>query len=216
MSGRRAVASNAEDSSTAADGPLRGLRVLDLSTRWGMYASKLLADLGADVIKVEPPVGSEQRAIGPFVRELGAEGSVFFWYHNTSKRSVTIDLDSEEGVESLRRLAASADVLIEGYPVGYLPERSLGYEDLRRINDGLIYASISPFGQSGPRAHWAGDDIVAAAMARRRPSNPTPARHSGCSVPSFDVIRPGRANTSMSRCRRPSRSSTRTRSATTP
>ena len=164
MSGRRAVASNAEDSSTAADGPLRGLRVLDLSTRWGMYASKLLADLGADVIKVEPPVGSEQRAIGPFVRELGAEGSVFFWYHNTSKRSVTIDLDTEEGVESLRRLAASADVLIEGYPVGYLPERSLGYEDLRRINDGLIYASISPFGQSGPRAHWAGDDIVAAAM----------------------------------------------------
>lgn len=145
-------------------GPLRGLRVLDLSTRWGMYTSKLLADLGADVIKIEPPSGSEQRFIGPFVPGLGTEGSVFFWYHNLNKRSITANLETNDGVRAVRDLAETADVLIEGYPVGHLEGLGLGYDDLRAINSGLIYASIAPFGQTGPRAGYAGDDIVAAAM----------------------------------------------------
>lgn len=147
------------------DTALRYLRVLDLSTKWGMYASKVLADLGADVLKVEPPGGSSQRKRGPYFQSRpDLDRSLYFWYQNTGKRSAVYDLDQPAEQERLRALAAGADVLVEGYPVGYLEERGLGYARLRELNPGLVYVSITPFGQTGPYRDFEGDDIVAAAM----------------------------------------------------
>src|SRR3989442_11626086 len=139
-----------------AETALGDLRVLDLSTGWGMYAAKLLADLGADVIKVEPPQGSEQRYRGPYLDPLpvsgqgkpNPEGSIFFWYHNTNKRGVTLNLDMPEDRETLRALVREADVLIEGYRPGYLAERGLGFRDLQAVNPRLIVTSVTTFGQN--------------------------------------------------------------------
>jgi crotonobetainyl-CoA:carnitine CoA-transferase CaiB-like acyl-CoA transferase len=130
-----------------------------------MYAGKLLADLGADVLKVEPPAGSDQRRRGPYLAgQPDPEGSLFFWYHNTSKRGITLDLDRPADQTKLRDLARTADVLIEGFHPGHLAERGLGFTDLRRLNPRLIVTSITPFGQTGPYRDFHGDDVVAAAM----------------------------------------------------
>ena len=146
-------------------GPLSDLRVVELCDELGQLAGKLLDDMGADVIKVEPPGGSSARAIGPFVKDRpGPNRSLNFWYHNTNKRSVVLDLDSPDDRERLRRLVSTASVVIESNAPGHLASRSLGYEDLKLVRTDLIMCSITPFGQDGPWAEWNTTDLVSLAL----------------------------------------------------
>lgn len=148
-----------------ADQALAGLRVVEFTDEIGSYAGRLLADLGADVIKVEPPGGGAQRHTPPFYREPGdPDTSISFWIHNTSKRSVLLDLDTADGQAAARKLALSADVVLEDRPVGYLAARGLGYGDLSAAKPSLVYTSVTGFGQTGPHANWAYTDIVGQAM----------------------------------------------------
>ncbi|MEE8619231.1 MAG: CoA transferase [Dehalococcoidales bacterium] len=144
---------------------LAGLRVLDLADEKASFCSKLLADMGADVIKVERPGGDVSRWAGPFWNNMPhPEKSLSFWYNNTSKLGVTLNLETEEGREIFRRLSNRADVIVETSPPGYLDGLGLGYEALRETNPGLILASVTGFGQSGPHREYKSCDIVASAM----------------------------------------------------
>jgi benzylsuccinate CoA-transferase BbsE subunit len=145
---------------------LEGLRVVEFTDETGAYCGRLLADLGAEVIKVEPPGGGRQRHMPPFLQlaPQSPDTSLAFWVHNTSKKSVVLDLESAEGREAARRLALSAHVVLEDSPVGYLAARGLGSEDLRRDKPSLVYTSVTGFGQSGPHASYAWSDIVEQAM----------------------------------------------------
>jgi len=145
-------------------GALAGLRVLDLADQKGALAGKLLADLGADVVLVEPPGGGSLRTIPPFWQGLPhPEWSLFFWFYNTSKRGITLDVARPAGAALLRRLAADADVLIESEPPGRLAALGCGPEALRAANPRLVVASITPFGQRGPYRDWRASDTVAEA-----------------------------------------------------
>jgi glutaryl-CoA transferase len=140
-------------------GALAGVRVLDLTrVLAGPYCTMFLGDLGAELVKVEQPgIGDDTRGWGPpFV---GGE-SAYFLCVNRNKKSVTIDLKSEEGVELLRRLAKSADVLIENFRPGTMERLGLGEKDLRPLNPRLIYASLSGFGADGPMSDWPGYDLI--------------------------------------------------------
>lgn len=144
-------------------GPLTGLRVLDLSrVLAGPYCAMLLGDMGADVVKVEPPGGDDTRQWGPPF----AEGeSAYYLSCNRNKRSLVLDLRAEAGQEVLQRLAATADVLIENFKGGTMERWGLGYEAvLRPRNPRLVYCSISGFGRTGPYAHLPGYDFVIQAM----------------------------------------------------
>ncbi len=117
---------------------LGDLRVLDLTNESGLYCTKLLADLGADVIKVEPPGGDPTRTIGPFLDdEPHPERSLYFFHFNTNKRSITLDLETCDGQDIFRRLAATADVIVETFPPRYLDDRGIGYQALRALNSRL-------------------------------------------------------------------------------
>ena len=145
---------------------MHGLRVIELCEEIGEFAGKLLADMGADVIKIEPPGGSRTRSYAPFLDDLPhPDRSLFFWHYNTSKRSVALDLDGEAGREAFRKLVAGADVLVEDRAPGWLAGRGLDYDDLRGDNPGLIHCAITPFGRSGPRAHDPATDLTILAGA---------------------------------------------------
>ncbi len=136
-------------------------RVLDLTNERGLLCGQILGDLGADVLKIEPPGGSPARGIGPFYGdEPHSDRSLFWWAYNRNKRSVTLDVDSDEGREILMRLVRSAHFLIESDNPGCMVERGLGYDDLAAVNPALIYVSITPFGQNGPKAHYADSDLI--------------------------------------------------------
>jgi crotonobetainyl-CoA:carnitine CoA-transferase CaiB-like acyl-CoA transferase len=136
-------------------------RVLDLSDERGPLCGQLLADMGADVIKVEPPGGAAARAIGPFLDDKpGPERSLYWWSYNRNKRGITLDLERPAGRELLKRLAARADFLIESSAPGRMAALGLGYGELAKINPALIYVSITPFGQDGPKAHYADADLI--------------------------------------------------------
>src|SRR5688572_11375800 len=127
---------------------LEDLRVLDLAGPMGVYCTKLLADLGADVIRVEPPGGDATRTEEPFYQdEPGVETSLFHWHYNTNKRSITLDITRSDGQELFRRLVRTADVVVETFQPGYLSSLGLGYEDLERVNPRIVLTSITPFGQ---------------------------------------------------------------------
>jgi crotonobetainyl-CoA:carnitine CoA-transferase CaiB-like acyl-CoA transferase len=150
--------------------PLAGIRVIELArVLAGPWAGQMLADLGADVIKVENPDGGDDtRQWGPpFVEGGGGENLSAAYYHcaNRNKRSVTADLKTEEGQSLVRRLAATADVLIENFKLGGLVKYGLDYESLRKINPKLVYCSITGFGQSGPYASLAGYDYIVQGMS---------------------------------------------------
>jgi crotonobetainyl-CoA:carnitine CoA-transferase CaiB-like acyl-CoA transferase len=148
--------------------PLAGIRVLDLSrVLAGPWATQLLADLGADVIKVKrPAIGDDTRAWGPpfFEGPDGAREAAYFTCANRGKRSVEIDLASAEGAEQIRRLATESDVLVENFKVGDLARHGLDYASLKQANPRLIYCSISGFGQTGSHATRPGYDFVMQAM----------------------------------------------------
>ncbi|WP_416896426.1 MAG: CaiB/BaiF CoA transferase family protein [Minwuia sp.] len=143
-------------------GPLAGLKVLDLTrVLAGPYATQSLGDLGAEVWKVEPPDGDDTRRFPPFV---GGE-SHYFLALNRSKKSLAIDLKQADGQALLRRLAAEADILVENYRPGVMARLGLDYGTLSALNPGLIYCSISGFGQTGPLKDKPAFDIVTQAMS---------------------------------------------------
>src|SRR5215472_2622300 len=136
-------------------------RVLDLTTERGLLCGQVLGDLGADVIKIEPPGGASARRLGPFFNdEPHPERSLYWWAYNRNKRSVTLDIDRPEGRALLRRMATSADFLVESFNPGEMAARGLGYEDLAALSPALVYVSISAFGQKGPKATYADADLI--------------------------------------------------------
>ena len=144
-----------------AVGPLNGLKVIELCDDQGAFAGKLLADMGADVVKVEPPAGDPSRGYAPFVDdEPGVERSLHFWHSNTSKRGITLDVEHDAGREVLRKLIANADMFIESLGPGRAQAFGLGYEALAADHPELIMASLSPFGQSGPRVDEHATDLT--------------------------------------------------------
>jgi len=148
-----------------AKSALAGIRVLEIADESGVYCGKLLADLGADVIKIEPPGGDPTRAFPPFIDDLpGADRSFFFQYMNTGKRSLVLDLDDPTACDRLRGLVACADLLVETLPPGELEARGLGWSLLRKTNPGLVMTSITGFGQTGPRRSFRSADLIAAAL----------------------------------------------------
>jgi len=148
------------------EGGLSGYRALDLTDSRGFLCGKILADLGADVIKVEPPGGDPSRSLGPFYHdEPDPERSLLWWAYNTSKRGITLDLTTQEGRTAFLELVRKADFVIESFTPGRMAELGLGYEDLSAANPGLIMVSISGFGQEGPYARHRAPDIVCTAMA---------------------------------------------------
>jgi benzylsuccinate CoA-transferase BbsE subunit len=156
----------AEAEEEQREGALDDLKVLDLAGPIGVYCAKLLADLGADVIQVEPPGGDPMRKLGPFYGDdSDPQKSLYWWHFNTSKRGITLDVEKPEGQALFRRLVGWADVAVESFPPGYLGGLGLGYEALHELNPGLILTSITPFGQTGPYSHFKGPDIVGQAMS---------------------------------------------------
>ena len=151
-------------------GPLEGIRVLDLSrVLAGPFCTQMLADLGAEVIKVERPgVGDETRTWGPpWVKDphgTDTTESAYYLCANRNKRSVTIDFSRPRGVALVKRLLERSDVLVENFKVGGLAKFGLGYEQLREEFPGLVYCSITGFGQTGPYAHRPGYDMMAQGM----------------------------------------------------
>ena len=148
-----------------ADAALTPYRVLDLTEGGFNWCGRVLADLGADVIKVEPPGGSPTRLRGPFYQDrAGPEHSLFWYAYCLNKRSVTLDLESAEGQGRFKELAAASDIVLESSEPGYLDALGLGYEDLSKANTAIVMTSITPFGQSGPYAQYKATDIVAWSM----------------------------------------------------
>lgn len=147
------------------EGYISNIRVIELADEQAEYCGKLLAGLGADVIKIEPPGGSPTRHIGPFYQDTPhPDRSLFFWHYNLAKRSVTLDLESAGGREKFLDLLARADVLLESMPHDYLNRLGLGQEALRQRFPHLIVARMSPFGDSGPWAAYKGSDLVHLAL----------------------------------------------------
>lgn len=151
-----------------ADGPLSDLRVVEIADMVsGPHAGKLLAAMGADVVKIERPgTGDPARSQPPFPGDVPhLEKSGLFLYHNMGKRSVTLDVDTPTGARIARELVASADILVENHDPGWMAARGLGYDDVRELNPGLVYVSVTPFGQTGPYAGYLGSDLVAFATS---------------------------------------------------
>jgi crotonobetainyl-CoA:carnitine CoA-transferase CaiB-like acyl-CoA transferase len=150
-----------------SDTVLEGLRVIDLSQGIaGPYCARLLADMGADVIKVEPPQGDYARTLGPFPDDIPHHDKAGLFVHlNGNKKSVTLDIETESGRVILRKLLAKADVLVENHPRGQLGERGLAYDDLKSEFPRLVYCSITPFGQTGPYRDFKGNSLTAMALS---------------------------------------------------
>lgn len=145
---------------------LAGIRVLDLSGASGQYAGKLFADLGAEVVLVEPPCGSPVRADAPFLDDRpGIDNGLPFFYFNAGKRGIALDLDTTDGQAVLRRLAAQADLLIESARPGAMAARSLSATQLHEVAPRLTVTSITPFGQTGPYARCDSEDIAVLALS---------------------------------------------------
>ena len=153
------------DARTGIDFLLEPYRVLDLTDERGLLAGKILADLGADVIQIEPPGGSPARNIGPFHGDDPLpDKSLFWWAYAANKRSITLDLERKDGRALLEKLVAEADFLIESFSPGYMEGLGLNYESLASMNSKLIMVSITPFGQDGPYSQYQATDIVGMAL----------------------------------------------------
>jgi len=144
---------------------LDALRVLDLTDHKGFFCGKILADLGADVIKIEKPGGDPARRLGPFYGNTPDPEKNLHWFaYNLNKRSITLDIETAEGKTLFKKLVQGAHLVIESYPVGYLDQLQLGYTALSAINPRIILTSITPFGHTGPCKDYKGTDVVCMAM----------------------------------------------------
>ena len=140
---------------------LKGMRMLDLTDEKGALCGKMFADMGAEVIKVEPPDGCSTRKIPPFLDDQpGLDHSLYFLAYQAGKRSVTLNLESADGRELLKQLVKRSDFLVEGFPLGHLESLGLGYATLTELNPRLIHASVTPFGDKGPAKDYKATDIV--------------------------------------------------------
>ena len=141
--------------------PLTGMRVLELADEKGQFCGKLMADLGAEVIKIEPAGGEGTRSVGPFLDDVPhRDRSLSFWHYNTSKQGITLNLNTSDGRELFKKLADTADVILETFNAGYLPSLGLGYEDLVKTNPRLIMCSLTDFGQTGPWRDYLSSDLL--------------------------------------------------------
>ena len=144
---------------------LNGFRVLDLTTEVGHYCGKVLGDLGADVLKIEPPGGDTARNNGPFYHDIPhPEKSLYWFFTNLNKRGITLDIKTMQGRELFIGLLKNADIVVESFEPGFLDSLGLGYNDLSKINPGVILTSITPFGQTGPYSHYKVTDLVGVSM----------------------------------------------------
>ncbi|HTU29545.1 MAG TPA: CoA transferase [Solirubrobacteraceae bacterium] len=144
---------------------LGGLRALEIGNELGEYCGKVLAGLGADVVRVERPGGDETRSYGPFYQDdPHPDRSLHYWHYNLGKRSVVLDLDTSAGQEELKQLFATADIVVDSRPPGYLAERGVDYEAVRTANPRLIWARITPFGDDGPWSGYVASDLVQLAL----------------------------------------------------
>ncbi len=145
---------------------LGAFRILDLTQGLGQYATRLLADLGADVIRIEPPDGGAARRASPFGSDRpGPNRSLAFLHLNANKRSVVLDLEDEGNHARLFQLASGSDALVEDFLPGYLEGLGLGYARTRAANPAIVFTSVTPFGQAGPHAKMQGSDLIAQAMS---------------------------------------------------
>ena len=143
---------------------LEHIRVIDLCDGISQFAGHILTRLGAEVIAVEPERGVSTRLTGPYVADdPDPDFSLTHWAYNRGKKSVVLDIESEEGRTRFRDLVQSADILFEDQRPGYLHSLDLAYEDIKEINPKIIHASITPYGLTGPRSHWSGTDLTAVA-----------------------------------------------------
>ncbi len=139
---------------------LSGLRVLDLTDERGALCGRLFAELGADVVKVEPPGGCSTRRVGPFLDGIpGPDRSLYFIAYQAGKRSVTLNLDVADGRDLLGELVRCSDFVVESLGDDYLDSRGIGYDWSSALNPGIIYTTITPFGDRGPSARWRALDI---------------------------------------------------------
>jgi crotonobetainyl-CoA:carnitine CoA-transferase CaiB-like acyl-CoA transferase len=147
-------------------GALDGVRIVELASEHGAFAGKILADLGAEVIVVEPPGGHATRQFEPYFDDLpDPEGSLWWWSYNAGKLSVALDLRETTDAERFRELVASSDLVLEGEPPGYLSGLGLDYEDLATDHRELVWTSITPFGRRDPRSHEPVTDLTILAGA---------------------------------------------------
>lgn len=129
---------------------LQGIRVLELANERISFAGKLMADMGAEVILIEPPQGEASRHYPPFVDDDEGKPSLYFWHYNTSKKGIILDLTQADGQDTFRQLAASADVLLESEPIQRLAELQLDYAKLSTLNPNLIHIAVTPYGRDNP------------------------------------------------------------------
>jgi crotonobetainyl-CoA:carnitine CoA-transferase CaiB-like acyl-CoA transferase len=148
------------------EGFLEGYRVLDLTDETGHLCGKILGDLGADVIKIEPPGGDPGRNNGPFYHDIPhPEKSLSWFFTNLNKRGITLSLETAAGRELFLKLVESADIIVESFKPGYLNSLDLSYEVLEKLNPGVVLTSITPFGQTGPYADYAVTDLVGVSIS---------------------------------------------------
>jgi crotonobetainyl-CoA:carnitine CoA-transferase CaiB-like acyl-CoA transferase len=143
------------------DNLLDSVRVLDLTDEKGLLCGRILGDMGADVVIVEPPSGNSARRRGPFYQDIPHhERSLFWFFLNTNKRSITLNLKSAGGIELFKELVKTADFVIQSFPPQYMSKLGLDYDVLSKLNPKLVMTSITPFGIDGPYANYKGTDIV--------------------------------------------------------
>ncbi|MEE9515603.1 MAG: CoA transferase [Candidatus Adiutricales bacterium] len=146
-------------------GLLDGYRVLDLTEHGCLLGGKILGDMGADVIKIEPPGGSPTRNMGPFYKDIPHREKSLFWFAlNTSKRGITLDIEQADGKALFKKLVETADIVLESFPPPYMKSQSLSYAHLCRVKPDIIMTSITPFGQTGPYTNYKAADLTIWAM----------------------------------------------------
>jgi crotonobetainyl-CoA:carnitine CoA-transferase CaiB-like acyl-CoA transferase len=151
---------------TEQDTMLDSHRVLDLTEDGCMLCGKVLGDLGADVIQIEPPAGNPTRNIGPFYHDIAdPEKSLTWFFLGLNKRGITLNLETADGRDIFKRLVKTADFVVESFEPGYMKSLGLGYEELEKIKPDIIMTSITPFGQTGPHVHYKVTDIVGVALS---------------------------------------------------
>ncbi len=141
--------------------PLSPYRVLDLTEGECLLAGRMMGDLGADVIQIEKPGGSPSRNKPPFYKDIPHPEKSLFWFaFCLNKRSITLDIETADGRELFKKLVGTAHFVLECFEPGYMESLGLGYQTLKQINPGIILTSITPFGQTGPKAHYKGSELI--------------------------------------------------------